>query len=142
APTADPRTVQPIALHRAKAWWQRILVGNRLTRLAAPAPPFRALAVGTDQTQLDHQGGDQRRGQFFPASATQVARQHDLAEARADETADGDPGHLEHAPHFAVATLVQGRAIPFVAAFAAQIFKRTELGRTIFEFDAVHQARL
>src|SRR5690606_6013849 len=99
-------------------------------------------AVGTDQTQLNHERRDERTVEFLPASATQITWQHDFAKSCADQTADSDSSRFEHAPDLAITTFVQSGAIPAIAAFTANELKHTEFCQTILKLDAFYQPRL
>ncbi|CAB5517644.1 hypothetical protein LMG26857_06740 [Achromobacter anxifer] len=111
-------------------------MGLRL--LGAPAVAAR-LVVVTQQSQLDHQGGNERGIQFFPAAAAQRARQDHVTEAGADQPTDGDAHGFEHAANFAVAAFLQGDPVPAVAAVAAQVVQRTERSHAVVQFDAIDQ---
>ncbi|CFM50166.1 Uncharacterised protein [Bordetella pertussis] len=104
--------------------------------LARFAPPFGLVPVA-QQAQLNHQGRHQRTVELFPAAAAQVARQHDIAETRTDQAADGHTHRLEHAAHLAVAPLLQGDAIPAIAAVAPQVFERTESRLAVLQLDTL-----
>ncbi|KAG0769082.1 hypothetical protein G6F22_017415 [Rhizopus arrhizus] len=97
AAAADAGAVHAIAIHGAKARRQRAVMRLRLLRAATIAAGF---VVFTQQSQLNHQRGDQRTIQFFPAAATQRTRKHHVAETGADQTTDRHADRFEHAADF------------------------------------------
>src|SRR5690606_25784742 len=123
---------------RAESRWQRTVMRQRL--LFAPAAVIAIVVL--QQAQLHHDGLHHGRLDLFPAAATQLTRQHDLAKARTNESAYSYAGRIEHPPDFPMPALVQGTAIPAVATPATGILQRAEPGHAIFELDTLRQAPL
>ncbi|CAB3659422.1 hypothetical protein LMG3458_00511 [Achromobacter deleyi] len=136
AAATDAGAIHAIAIQRAEPRGQGAVVRLGLLGTTAIAT---GIVVFTQQSQLHHQGGDQRGIQLFPATTTQRARQHHVAKTGADQAADRNADRFEHAAHFTVAAFLQGHAVPAVAAIAAQVVQRAESGHAVFQFDAIDQ---
>ncbi len=58
---------------------------------------------------------------------------------RADQAADHQAGCFEHTTHFAIAPFGERDVIPMIGALAAAIADAQEIGRAVFQLDAVQQ---
>src|SRR5690606_21024183 len=137
---ADLGPIHAIKLKGAKTWRQGAVVGSWLA--LTPRTESSVGIIFTQQTKLQHQCRHQRAIKLLPTSTTQIARQHNLAKTGPDKTADRHTRRLEHAAHFAVASLFQGNAVPAIAALAPKIIERAKLGRTIIKLNTLEQVGL
>ena len=68
-----------------------------------------------------------------------MGRQHDIAEADADQPANGDVLRLPQAADNTVAALAEGDVVPVVGTLAAGFDNSVEMRRTIFQFHALFE---